>query len=300
MILLTGATGTVGSVLARKLLARGAAVRALVRNPAHAADLAALGVELAPGDFERPDTLATALKGVDAAFLLSPASDKQVEHENAFIDAAAAARIRFLVKHSAVGADEDAPPPGGSHHQIELHLARSGVPHILVRPTQFMDIFLQWVPPIERVGALVMPLVDPDVQVNQIDVDDVADVEAALLMGGGEIGAVYTPTGPELITYGEMAMRLSRGAGVPIPLITVSPDDYRRTVIQAGAPRSEADRWIEYYSTLRRGRTALAVTTEDVARVTGHAPTSLEVFARHHSDALRPYHAPTERPQPSM
>jgi uncharacterized protein YbjT (DUF2867 family) len=299
MILLTGATGTVGSALTLNLVARGARVRALVRNRARAAELASLGVELVIGDFGMPETLPDALRGVDAAFLLSPTNEQQVAHENAFIDAAAAARVPLLVKHSAVGADPETPGRGGRHGAIEQHLIGSGVPHIVVRPTQYMDLFLNWVPPIARTGALLMPLVDPDVQVNQIDVEDIADVEADLLTGGGKVGAIYTPTGPELLTYGEIALRISHGVGVPVPLLAVSANDYRRAVVQAGAPHTLAEGWIAYFSTLRRGQTALAITTNDVARVTGHQPASIEDFARRHSDQLRPVR-PSDEQQPSL
>ena len=299
MILLTGATGTVGSVLARKLRARGVAVRALVRSPDRTAELVGLGVELAVGDFGRRESLTRALQGVDAAFLLGPADADQVAHETAFIDAAAEARVRLLVAHSAVGADPEARGLSGRHGRVEQHLARSGVPHIVVRPTQYMDILLHWVPPIARTGALVMPLVDPEARVNQIDVDDIADVEANLLLGGGKVGATYTPTGPELLTYGEIALRISRGLGVAIPLIVASPDEYRRGQLRAGARPGDVEKWIDYFSTLRRGHTALAITTEDVLSITGHPPTPHEVFARRHSDELRPLR-PADEQQPSL
>jgi uncharacterized protein YbjT (DUF2867 family) len=137
------------------------------------------------------------------------------------------------------------------------------------------------------VHALVMPLADEDVRVNLIDVADVAEVEADVLLSEAPVNRVLTPTGPELLTYAEVAERLTRGAGTPIPLRVLAPDEYRREGIAAGYPAKVLDAMIDYFCTLRTGHTALAVTNDDVLGVTGHAPHSLEQFAREHASELR-------------
>ncbi len=108
MILITGATGNSGRELVRQLVAAGQRVRALVRNPAKAADLKGPNVELAVGDFDHPATLDAALRGVDKAFLLTPVAEHFVEWQSAFIEAAQRAQVRHLVKFSAMGADSNA------------------------------------------------------------------------------------------------------------------------------------------------------------------------------------------------
>lgn len=90
-----------------------------------------------------------------------------------------------------------------------------------------MQNYLRWTPRIATAGALVLPLVDPDVEVNLVDVEDVAAVEVELLTGSGDEGAVYTATGPELLTHSGLAERLSRGARVDIPLRVLSAEEYR-------------------------------------------------------------------------
>jgi uncharacterized protein YbjT (DUF2867 family) len=288
VILLTGATGAVGSRVARRLARLGVPARALVRDASRAGELTTLGISVVEGDLSRPESVAPALEGVDTAFLLTPTVPQQAEMETGFIDAARAAGVSLLVKHSAVGADPDARELVSAHGVAERHLAEARIPYRIVRPTQFMQNYLNWTPPIPAAGALVLPLADPDVRVNLVDVDDVADVEAALLTGAGEEGGVYTPTGPELLTYREFAERLSRGVGTAIPLRVPSAEEYRSEMAKAGYPQASVNYVAEYFSTLRPGHTALTIITDDVLRITGHSPRSVEQFAADHAESLRP------------
>jgi uncharacterized protein YbjT (DUF2867 family) len=287
MILVTGATGTVGSEVVRGLVRLGASVRALLRDASRGGWLTALGVSIVEGDLTRPETLTPALAGIETAFLLTPRGPRQLDMETAFIDAARKAGISLLVKHSGVG-DPEARGRPSAHSVSERHLAESGVAYRVVRPTQFMQNYLHWTPPIPAAGALVLPLVDPDVEVNLVDVEDVAAVEVVLLTGGGDDGGVYTATGPELLTYAGVAEELSRGAGVDIPLRVLSAEEYRSEMKKAGYPEGAISNVTDYFSTLRKGKTALTVMTEDVSRVTGQSPRSVEQFAADHSDSLRP------------
>ncbi len=294
MILMTGATGTVGRLLVRKLLARRASVRAVVHEAKGTYQLARLGVDVRRGDLTQPGTYASAFDGVDTAFLLTPAMPQQTEAEIGFIDAARAAGVSLLVKHSAVGANPDAGGMPGAHSNVERYLQQANLPHIVVRPTQFMQILLRWSPPIAQVGAFLVPLVDEQVRVNLVDVEDVANVEAVALTGGADAGCAYTVTGPGLVTYAEVAERLSRGIGQRIEFRVVSPRELRSIVRDVGASAPVAEHWIEYFSTLRSGHTALAVLTDDVQRLTGHAPRTLEEFARDNAEGLRPARSPEQ------
>lgn len=103
MILVTGSTGLNGRELARRLSARGVPVRALVRNVAKASALSQLpGVEIVEGDMARPDTLGPALRGVDRAALISSADPAMLEVQSIFIDAAAKAGVKHVVKLSGI------------------------------------------------------------------------------------------------------------------------------------------------------------------------------------------------------
>ena len=94
MILVTGATGTTGRELLRRLSAQGVAVRALVRNAGRAAALAALpGVEIVEGDMARPETLTAALRGIDRAMLISSSDPAMVDVQSNLIEAARRAGV---------------------------------------------------------------------------------------------------------------------------------------------------------------------------------------------------------------
>ncbi len=109
MILVTGATGNIGGDLVNLLVAKGAAVRALVRDPAKAAGMQARGVEIVAGSFDRPETLDAAMRGVERVFLLSRSAPDQVALQGNVVAAAKRAGVRRIVKLSDAGAGPENP-----------------------------------------------------------------------------------------------------------------------------------------------------------------------------------------------
>ena len=287
MILVTGATGTVGLPLVRALRKAGQPVRAIIlREERRAALLEKLGVEVFAGDLAAPESYREAFRGVDRAFILTPSGPAQADMEIGFIDGAIAAGLSVLVKHSAVGAEPNAVGVVSAHSQVERYLQEKRVPHVVVRPTQFMQNLLRWAPSIARARALVIPLVDELVRVNLVDVRDVVEVEVEALTQSKHIDHTYLAAGPELLTYEQIVERLSEGVGSSIPLRVLRADCYREEAHAAGYPPGAVNRLVDYFSTLRTGHTALAVTGGDVAAITGHEPRSLEEFAHDNAVAL--------------
>src|SRR5262249_27428320 len=110
MILVTGASGNVGSELARALTARAVAFRAMVRSPEAAKSVDALAsAELVPGDFNDSATVENALIGVKRAFLLTNSSERAEEQQCAFVEAAQRAGVGQIVKLSQLAADRGSP-----------------------------------------------------------------------------------------------------------------------------------------------------------------------------------------------
>ncbi|MCA1615732.1 MAG: NAD(P)H-binding protein [Acidobacteria bacterium] len=220
MILVTGATGKTGREIVRQLRGAGARVRALVRDRAKAEALAALaGVELVEGDLGRPETLDAALAGADAALLLSSPEPHSVELQINFVEAARRASTPRLVKLSALGADAAAPEGFYRWHgRIERALGESGLPHTNLRPTVFMqEILNSWA----RQSVIRLPMADA--RVAAVDIRDIAAVAVKTLTEGGHENRSYPITGPESLTFREIAAKISDATGEAVTYENVTP-----------------------------------------------------------------------------
>jgi uncharacterized protein YbjT (DUF2867 family) len=215
MILVTGATGHVGSELVRLLAEQGTPARALIHSPDKAAPIQHLGLEVAVGDYEQPDTLDAAIVGCDHLYLVSPPSPRQPQQERNVIDAAKRAGVSHVVKQTVLGADPDATMAFGRWHgQIEQHLVRSGLPHTLVQPHSFMQNFLLSAQPVADQGVLYGMTCAG--RTSYTDTRDIAAVAAQVLTSPRHEGQRYTLTGPEALSAAEVAERLSAATGRPV------------------------------------------------------------------------------------
>ena len=213
-VLVTGATGNVGSAVVAELRRRGAAVRAFVRRPVEA-----LGddIEISIGDFEDPASIRAALDGVDRVFLASADGPRKVAHEAAVIDAAGA--VEQLVKASTAGAQAGAAlPPFDWNARSEEHLRRSGIPAVVLQSSFYMSNLLAVAEPVREQHILPAPAGDG--RIAMIDPFDVGAVAAAVLTGSGHEGRTYELTGPEAVTYRDVARELSRATGTHIEYVT--------------------------------------------------------------------------------
>jgi len=287
MILITGATGNIGSALLEQYRAKGApsgGVRALTRGADKVAELRAGGVEAAIGDFDHPDTLPAALEGVDAALLNSGGDPRQAEGQNAFIDAAKRAGVRRIVKISALGASADSPIVFGRWHaETEAYLKASGLEWTILQPSGFMQNLLQDAPGIAATGTLYAPAGDG--RVGWIDVRDIAAVAAVALSDGGHTGQTYPLTGAQALSWAEVAQALSTATGKEVRYQDVPPEAFGATLRGHGVPEFLVGALLSLYAVYRAGYAATV--TDDVRRVTGSAPRTLAQFAADHAAAFR-------------
>jgi uncharacterized protein YbjT (DUF2867 family) len=283
MILITGATGHIGSELVRLLAEAGTPARALIHTPDKAAPIERLGLEVAVGDFEQPDTLDAAMAGCDHLFLLSPPSPRQPEQEQHVIDAAKRAGVEHVVKQSVPWAGPDA----GFvfcrwHGQVEQHLEGSGLSYTLLRPSNFMQNFLMSAQPVAEQGVLYGMLGAG--RVGFIDTRDIAAVAAQLLTNPGHQGASYTLTGPEALSAAEVAERLSAAIGHQVRYVDVGPDAFCQGLAASGLPGWLVDGVVEGNKLLAAGQGAEV--TDEVARVLGRPPRTFAQFAADHRVAF--------------
>jgi uncharacterized protein YbjT (DUF2867 family) len=279
MILVIGATGTVGSEVVRQLVATGERPRALVRDPATARQRLGDQVEHVVGDLDRPETIAAALAGVDRVFLLTTQSSRQPEWERAVIGAAARAGVGQLVKLSVFRANEQSPlQVARQHGQAERVLAQSGLAATILRPVFFMQNLLAMV----HDGAIATAAGDG--RVAMVDARDIAAVAVATLTGGGHAGKTYTLTGPEALSFYQVASILSRQTGRPLRHVRVPPDKVRVALQGRGLAAWYADDMAKLHSMLAVGYEE--VVTDDIHRVTGRPPRTLAQFAGDHAGVL--------------
>lgn len=279
MILVTGATGHVGSELVRLLAEAGVPARALVHSQDKAATIQRLGLETAVGDFEQPDTLDAAMAGCDRLFLLSPPNPRQPEQEQHVIDAARRAGVAHVVKLSVQGADPDAGLLFGRWHgQIERCLAESGPAHTVLRPNYFMQNFLMSAQSVVDQGVLYG--MTGDGRVSYIDTRDIAAVAAHVLTTVGHQGAQYTLTGPEALTATEVAERLSAATDREVHYVDVGPDGFRQAMAAAGLPDWLVGALVDGNMLLAAGHGGQV--TDEVARVIGRPPRTFARFATDH------------------
>lgn len=283
-LLVTGATGDVGSQVVHELRRRGVPVRAFVRDRERAAAVLGEGVELASGDFADAASVRHALEGVDGVFLACANDPRQVEYETGVIDAAAATGVRRLVKLSACGARIGSEIAFWDWHgRIEEHLRASGVPAVVLQPTFSSTNLLAAAAGVRHEGALFAPA--EGARIAMIDRRDVAAVAAVALTADGLEGQTHELTGPEAITYDRVAAALSAATGRGIPFVAVPDAAARQTLVGTGLPEFVAAQIVALFGALRRG--AYDRTTDSVRALTGREPRPFAEFARDHAGFFR-------------
>jgi uncharacterized protein YbjT (DUF2867 family) len=283
MILVTGATGTVGLHLIAELVRAQVPTRALVRSPEKGAPLQAQRLDTAVGDLADAASLASALRGVERMFLLSPAGPDQVELERGAIDAAARAGVRHIVKLGARGADPASPARFlRAHGEVVEHLRTAGPDWTVLEPGDYMQNFLLNGPSIVRDRRWYRPA--GDARVASVDCADIAAVAAAVLQGEGHAGDELEITGSESATQRELAVKLATVLGRDADYVETTYDDAREAMVATGMTPWRVDGLIELLRFYAEG--GASATTDTVEQLVGRPPRTWEDFLRAHADAF--------------
>jgi uncharacterized protein YbjT (DUF2867 family) len=284
LILVSGSTGKVGSELVHLLSQAGERVRALVRDPARATSLILPGVELVRGDLEDPETLDAAMHGIEKAFLLPPGTMRQVKQEAQFIDAASRAKLRHVVKLSLLSADPKSPGPIPQWHGMaERRLEQSGLAFTHLRPNFYMQNLLWFARSIRAKDAFFLPL--KDARAALIDVRDVAAAAAAVLTTPGHEGRTYAITGPESLSFGDVAAILSEATGRPISYVDIEPAEFKKLIIrQWNVIEPYADAAVSIWRGMSAG--GYQAVEGDLVRLLGRPARRLAGFVAENLDAF--------------
>jgi len=279
MILIIGATGRTGSLAAKALAKTGVQLRALVRNETKAASLRDLGIEVVIGDLSDQHDVQMALEGAKKTLLITPNNEQQLSLERSFLDNAQEAgvdHIAYLSSTESVPENHRAIPQ--VHVEIENQLRKSNMQWTMIRPNFFMQNLFMFAPSIKKDGSFVFPAEDG--KTAMADLRDVASVISVVLTTGGHENKSYDITGPELLTFYDVANQLTEALGKKIHYRSQSLEKYRAYL--SGFLRSDWHLNAVCELMEEVGQGGLDYTTDTVRTVLGRDSTSLGQFLRDH------------------
>jgi uncharacterized protein YbjT (DUF2867 family) len=287
LILVIGGRSKIGAALLSELLDRGEQVRALARAGEAAGGRSSGGrssgalpaaAEAVTGDLADEGSLVTAMAGVEKVFLLSsPHPDAVRWHRNA-IDAARRTQVRLLVRSSILGAGRETPAEFiSAHTACDRYLEESGLPSVIVRPNLFLqNVPESTIPSVDESGTFYADA--GQARISMVDTRDVAAVAAVALTEPEQAGAHYDVTGPEALSYADVAAKLTSALGRRISYADVPDDAVRQALVGAGLSEWFADALTGLYQDYRRsGADGYAAQVSDTVRqLTGRPARSLD------------------------
>ena len=281
-LLVTGASGHLGRLIVQALLERGTAASDIVataRNVEDVADLVALGVDVRRADYADPASLKQAFAGVDRAVLVSSSAvGQRVEQHRNVITAAAEAGVELLAYTSILRADTSGLALAVEHLATEQLLAESGIPHVLLRNSWYLENYTEHTAVALEHGAVLGSAGDG--RVSAAARVDYAAAAAAVLAAGDHAGKVYE-LGGDAFTMTEYAAELASASGRPVVYQDLPVEAYVAALVGAGVPEPFAGVLADSDLGIARGE--LFTTSNELAELIGRPTTSLAAAVR---DAL--------------
>jgi NAD(P)H dehydrogenase (quinone) len=278
-LLVTGASGNLGKTVVAELRRLGAKkLIAATRTPGKHPELAALGVEEREADFDRPETLQAAFRGVERLLLISTdslhAPDVRIKQHRAAVQAAVGAGVEHIVYTSAPNAHPtEGPSILDDHFWSEVALFESGLNWTILRNNLYAEVILRFAQSALKTGSLISATQSQGR--SYVTREDCARTAAAALLNStGK--AIYDVTGPVSVTHEQIAGVLSRLSGKSIQHVNVSPDEVEKGLVAAGIPQFAALSLRELDEESSRGYQAIVTST--VTDLTGRVPMSVENF----------------------
>lgn len=286
MILVTGATGQLGSAVVRRLLERtkGADIAALVRDERKAADLAERGVSIRVGDYDDTAALDRAMEGVDRVLLVAGTDpERRVQQHQNVIDAARRAGVELIGFASRSLNDIHASENTlmGDYFETEDRIRRSGLSHVLFRNALYLDTVPVYVGG-ARVFETGIQLPAGDGKVAYALRSEMGEALANAMLDHAGANRTYVIAAPRAYSFGDVAAALTEVSGRTVEYTQISDEEYVAKLVQAGVPEHLARRYLGFSSDIRTNQ--LDETSSDLQPLLGREPASLsqglrEVFA---------------------
>ncbi|MGD2049308.1 MAG: SDR family oxidoreductase [Chloroflexota bacterium] len=273
-VLVLGATGNTGSGLVPALRSEGVEVRAFVRDKAKAQPLQEVGAEIVVGDLDQPETIEPAVEGVDKIYLLTWNGPTQAQQVENVLEVAKRAGNPHIVRHSMWGSEKSRIVKQGD--QAEEAVKSSGLPWTIISPTFFMQNTMMAAQTIASDGVIYWDVGDG--QISMIDVRDIVDSAAAVLTGTGHEEKNYILTGPEAVSFHDVADAFSDVLDKEVSYVNVPHEAAFQSMVSMGMPEWIAKGYGELMDGFSEGFADRP--TDNVATLTGHPARSIEQFAQ--------------------
>jgi uncharacterized protein YbjT (DUF2867 family) len=280
-ILITGATGDVGSRVVQRLLQRGEHPRIFVRDKEKARSLFGDRVHVFTGDLAEPSSLASVLQGIDSLYLMNVGPEIP-QRDEAAAHLAKAAGVKLLVKLSSMDVEHGL-AIGAWHERGEAAIRAAGIPFTFVQPTGFMSNLLAWARSIRQEG--IVRSSTGDGKRAFIHSDDIAAVSVAALLSEEYVGCSLPITGPRAVTFGEAAAVIGASIGKTLRYQVISDEEAGERYSKISGSKEETQAHVALWRAIREGR--LAAVTDYVERILRRKPITLEQWAVENADAFR-------------
>jgi NAD(P)H dehydrogenase (quinone) len=286
-VFVSGATGKVGGLVARQLLAAGWPVRALVRQQDSRSEaLRALGASIAIADLTDADALRAAMQGTHRGFFLPPFGHSLIHAATAFADAAQSVRLESIVSLSQWLASPNHPSITTRMHWLSDRLMGRlpGIAHTIVNPGFFADNYLRTLPYAAHLG--IFPWLYGEGRNAPPSSEDIASVAThALMKPELHAGRTYRPTGPELLSGTEMTQVISEVLGRRVIRMPMPFWMFLKAARIDGASIEEVEGYGHYAKDHAEGAFELGAPTSAVLDVTGRPPEDFATITRRYAAA---------------
>ena len=280
MILLTGATGKTGSATAKALNERGIKFRALIRNEEKREGIESLGGEVIIGSIENKEAVDQSMVDIETALILLPNSENQLSLEKQLVDSAKQAGANRIVKMSSIEATPDATSPiPRLHLESEEYIKQSGLNWTMVKPNFYMQNLLASAATIKDQGKIFLPMGEG--KTGMIDTTDVGKVLAKVLSEDGHESMNHEITGPEILSFLEVAEIFTQGLGKQVDYVDVPLAAYKETLGQFLTNQWHLDAVIDLFKGIADG--GIEEKTDTYSNLMGESPKSLSQFVSENS-----------------
>ncbi|WP_309617153.1 NAD(P)H-binding protein [Salinibacterium sp.] len=276
-VLLLGSTGNVGPHTVESLLEAGSDVRVLARDAARARGILPASVTVIEGDPATDADLLAAADGATAVLLLSGHGFTMAETQLRVIRALRREPIR-IVKLSATSSAirHDGPHVARQHWEVEEVLKGGDNPFVILRPNTFMQVGIGWLMGAAAQSGDAVPNPIGTAGVSMVDARDVGTVAARALAADSWDGETLVLTGPEAVTYPQIAEQIAAVTGTELRLFDMTPAGVQAALIGRGVEPWEAEHFAEMYQLIRDGESAFV--TDDILRVTNRASSTVASY----------------------